>query len=248
MPLNENAINLVYNNALGAVGGDKAAAAQLLKNAIKKAVNKKLLVHEPGEVGVDGLMDEEFNEVPIYDGDEDGEEEAIPDDIADEGDDEAPPEAEQGFIEIPPGNLEWNVVADNIGAAPAPMVGEVPLPPPANQFVGQFQEAAGGVPQHKVVLNEFALKQKAVYAGNHMGHGVGDPVGYGEKTADNSTRGLMVFYVNTAGLGSGAALDLLDKVKAQYKKVEANLATARVEVMWLPTGTGDTGAEFFSFR
>ncbi|MFX8672399.1 hypothetical protein ABTM23_19205, partial [Acinetobacter baumannii] len=64
----------------------------------------------------------------------------------------------------------------------------------------------------------------------------------------SNTRGLMVFYINTNGLAAGQALDLLDKVKAQYSKVEKTLRKDSIEVMWLPTVAGETSANYFSFR
>lgn len=270
MPLNDEAINQVYNNAFVAAKGDKAAAAQILKDAIKKFNNKKVLVHEP-DLNANMLEDlygdaEEAPFQPIYE-DDDGEEDMAQDgpgpgpmDEDDGGDEEAEadhaglqaqaaaapiPAPIQNIIDnlhvevnIPPqplNNPAWNQL---MGEAAAPVAAPVAAPAVV-QYAG---EGVAYKPQKAVLNDHYAYKQKIV-AGNH-GH---DLVGYGEK-ADNSTKGLMVFYVNTQGLGSGEALDLLDKVKAQYKKTEAKLTAASVEVMWLPTGTGDTGAEFFSFR
>lgn len=271
MPLNQEAINQVYNNAIGAVNGDKAAAAQLLKNAIKKFNKEKVLVHEP-DLNINANMledlygDAEFAPFqPIYE-DDDGEEAMEEeDDAEDDGGANHPPAGgidlaqlhaelmggadpipapvqnviDNLYVEIPPqplNNPAWNQFMGGDGAAQyvAPAAAK-----PAVQYAG---EGVAYKPQKAVLKDHYAFKQKMV-AGNH-GH---DLVGYAEK-ADNTTKGLMVFYVNTQGLGSGAALDLLDKVKAQYKKTEAKLVASNVEVMWLPTGTGDTGAEFFSFR
>jgi hypothetical protein len=37
-------------------------------------------------------------------------------------------------------------------------------------------------------------------------------------------------------------------VKAQYSKVEKKLRADSIKVMWLPTGAGETSANYFSFR
>lgn len=60
-------------------------------------------------------------------------------------------------------------------------------------------------------------------------------------------RGLMVFYINTSGLSSGEALDLFDKIKAQYSRIEKALQNDNIEVMWLPNGSKETSASYFSF-
>jgi hypothetical protein len=79
---------------------------------------------------------------------------------------------------------------------------------------------------------------------------LGAPVGAVAKSSMGVSvlRGMMVFYVNTGGLGTGESIDLIDKVKEKYKATEQALRNNNIEVMWMPTRNGQTGADYFSFR
>jgi hypothetical protein len=60
--------------------------------------------------------------------------------------------------------------------------------------------------------------------------------------------GLMVFYINVGNMGVGQSLDMIDKVKEQYKKVERDLSDSNIRVMWMPVRSGETHGQYFSFR
>ena len=66
--------------------------------------------------------------------------------------------------------------------------------------------------------------------------------------SDDGVVGLMVFYINVGNLALGQSLDMIDKVKDQYKAVEKDLANSGIRVMWLPVRTGETHGQYFNFR
>lgn len=159
-------------------------------------------------------------------------------------------------IPVPPlhqyANPNPNPNYQNVAAA-APVYANPVAPAVVNNYQGILQEAganhngyigvAGG--NHKLHPKPKLQVQYAQGEDACCDEDCG-PTGYGKNVSN--TRGLMVFYINTNGLAAGQALDLLDKVKAQYSKVEKTLRKDSIEVMWLPTVAGETSANYFSFR
>jgi len=99
-------------------------------------------------------------------------------------------------------------------------------------------------------------KKKAVKGVGYQGYPPPDPYITGAPVGSTlqasiggnpGTRGLMVFYINTGGLAKGEALDLMDKVKEQYRNIELAMRKCQIEVMWLPRSQGSTKVEFFDF-
>lgn len=65
---------------------------------------------------------------------------------------------------------------------------------------------------------------------------------------ETNLKGMMVFYVNTNGMPAEQAMMLLEKVSNQYEDISNKLKKNGVEIMWLPTNTGNTTANYFNFQ
>jgi hypothetical protein len=150
---------------------------------------------------------------------------------------------------------------DDIGASPSPMVGypidcykestpytgmlksNPPMPEygkmQANyesEYEANFEKQSHLMKKNTIKLN-YDNEDETCY----------DEESYAYKKPLSRTRGLMVFYINTNGLPSEQALELLEKVKIQYQEIEESLRQENIQMMWLPTNTGSSNCNFFKF-
>lgn len=270
MPINEAQLKQHYKELLAEAEGDVALVKKVIQEAINDLDGDQPDLKEAFDAVADGFKYEPEADA-VYEGDggnplqfepEDNEplNGPIPEDpvmaehaggILGEGEDgqvklyadeEGDDEEFLAELKPAPGN-EW-VVHDVGGVAPPIQVQNEPQVQ-ANVYV------AGN--NHKNKLNAAKFHQAGLL------NGVPPPIqpqpydgmqcaGSSVAPPQHGLKGLMIFYINTGNLAAGPALDMIDKVKMQYRTTELALRNQQIEVMWMPRTYGKTCAEFFPFR